>query len=157
MKCKILEDAIFRDLNQIMHKANFIGGVKSDILPDGDGLKITLINQDGTIRPKQSGLSEGEKQLYISCLIKAILSLSIQELPIFIDTPLARLDVEHIEKVLKDYYPNLANQVILLATNNEIPPSRFKLMQSNVAQTYLLENKRNSTKFKQGYFQSYEN
>lgn len=43
-----------------------------------------------------------------------------------------------------------------MATNNEIPPSRFKLMQGNVAQTYLLENKNNCTTFKHGYFQSYE-
>jgi DNA sulfur modification protein DndD len=161
-KCSTLERAIFEEMQKLMHKLqdgnndNFVAGVKAEPLPDNDGLKITLIDKEGIIRHKES-LSQGEKQIYISSLIKAILSLSIQEFPIFIDTPLGRLDDEHIKNILMNYYPDLASQVVLMATNNEIPPSRFKLMQSNVAQTYLLENKNNSTKFKQGYFQSYEN
>jgi DNA sulfur modification protein DndD len=161
-KCSTLESAIFEEMQKLMHKLqdgnndNFVAGVKAEPLPDNDGLKITLLDKEGVIRHKES-LSQGEKQIYISSLIKAILSLSIQEFPIFIDTPLGRLDDEHIKNILLNYYPDLATQVVLMATNNEIPPSRFKLMQSNVAQTYLLENKNNSTKFKQGYFQSYEN
>jgi DNA sulfur modification protein DndD len=149
-------------MQKLMHKLqdgnndNFIAGVKAEPLPDNDGLKITLLDKDGMTRHKES-LSQGEKQIYISSLIKAILSLSIQEFPIFIDTPLGRLDDEHIKNILLNYYPDLASQVVLMATNNEIPPSRYKLMQINVAQTYLLENKNNTTNFKQGYYQSYEN
>lgn len=161
-KCSILESSVLEEMQKLMHKLqdgnndNFVAGVKAEPLPDNDGLKITLLDKEGVIRHKES-LSQGEKQIYISSLIKAILSLSIQEFPIFIDTPLGRLDDEHIKNILLNYYPDLATQVVLMATNNEIPPSRFKLMQSNVAQTYLLENKNNSTKFKKGYFQSYEN
>lgn len=161
-KCASLETSIFDEMQKLMHKLqdgnndNFVAGVKAEPLPDNDGLKITLIDKEGVTRQKET-LSQGEKQIYISSLIKAILSLSIQEFPIFIDTPLGRLDDEHIKNILLNYYPDLASQVVLMATNNEIPPSRFKLMQSNVAQTYLLENKNNNTKFKQGYFQSYEN
>jgi DNA sulfur modification protein DndD len=161
-KCATLEIGIFEEMQKLMHKLqdrnnnNFVAGVKAEPLPDNDGLKIILLDNEGIIRHKET-LSQGEKQIYISSLIKAILSLSIQEFPIFIDTPLGRLDDEHIKNILLNYYPDLASQVILMATNNEIPPSRFKLMQSNVAQTYLLENKNNCTKFKPGYFQSYEN
>jgi DNA sulfur modification protein DndD len=161
-KCSILESSTFQEMQKLMHKMqdssndNFVAGIKAEPLPDNDGLKITLFDKEGIIRQKES-FSQGEKQIYISSLIKAILSLSIQEFPIFIDTPLGRLDDEHIKNILLNYYPNLASQVVLMATNNEIPPSRFKLMQSNVAKTYLLENKNNCTKFKKGYFQSYEN
>ncbi len=161
-KCSTLESAIYEEMQKLMHKLqdgnndNFVAGVKAEPLPDNDGLKVTLLDKEGVTRHKES-LSQGEKQIYISSLIKAILSLSIQEFPIFIDTPLGRLDDEHIKNILLNYYPDLASQVVLMATNNEIPPSRFKLMQPNVAQTYLLENKNNSTNFKQGYFQSYEN
>lgn len=162
LKCSTLETAIYEEMQKLMHKLqdgnndNFVAGVKAEPLPDNDGLKVTLLDKEGVIRHKES-LSQGEKQIYISSLIKAILSLSIQEYPIFIDTPLGRLDDEHIKNILLNYYPDLASQVVLMATNNEIPPSRFKLMQPNVAQTYLLENKNNRTNFKQGYFQSYEN
>jgi DNA sulfur modification protein DndD len=161
-KCAILEQLIFQEMQKLMHKLNsadnqnFIAAVKAEPLPGNDGLRIILYNKEGEIRTKES-LSQGEKQIYISSLIKAILSLSIQEYPIFIDTPLGRLDDEHIKHILMYYYPDLASQVILMATNNEIPPSRYKLVKENVAQAYLLENSNNKTKFKQGYFQSYEN
>jgi DNA sulfur modification protein DndD len=149
-------------MKKLMHKLkdagnnNFIAAVKVDILPDNDGLKILLYDNEGNVRQKES-LSQGEKQIYISSLIKAILSLSIQEFPIFIDTPLGRLDDDHIKQILLYYYPDLAGQVILMATNNEIPPSRLKLVKDCVSKTYLLENRNNQTNFKQGYFQSYEN
>ncbi len=160
IKCTTLETAIFQEMQKLMHKLtdsnNFVAAVKAETLPDNDGLKITLFNNEGEVWQKES-LSQGEKQIYISSLIKAILSLSIQEYPIFIDTPLGRLDNEHIKNILLNYYPDLANQVILMATNNEIPPSRYKLVKENVSQTYLLESINNKTKFKSGYFQSYEN
>ncbi len=161
-KCKTLETAIYSEMIKLMHKLqdlqnnNFVAAVKAETLPDNDGLRITLLDNEGRVRQKET-LSQGEKQIYISSLIKAILSLSIQEFPIFIDTPLGRLDDEHIKNILLNYYPDLASQVVLMATNNEIPPSRFKLMEGNVSKTYLLENKNNKTIFKQGYFQSYEN
>ncbi len=161
-KCSNLETGIYEEMQKLMHKLqdsnsdDFIAAVKAEPLPDNDGLKITLIDKAGETLHKES-LSQGEKQIYISSLIKAILSLSIQEFPIFIDTPLGRLDDEHIRNILLNYYPDLASQVVLMATNNEIPPSRFKLVSENVSKTYLLESISNKTKFKQGYFQSYEN
>ena len=161
-KCSTLEQTTFKEMHQLMHKlkdgsnGKFIAAIKAEALPNNDGLKISLYDADGNITPKES-LSMGEKQIYISSLVKAILSLAIQDFPIFIDTPLGRLDHEHINNFLVSYYPNLASQVVLMATNNEIPPSRFKLVKDYVANTYLLESNNNKTKFKQGYFQSYEN
>lgn len=161
-KCSTLEQATFKEMHQLMHKlkdgsnGKFIAAIKAEALPNNDGLKISLFDGDGNITPKES-LSMGEKQIYISSLVKAILSLAVQDFPIFIDTPLGRLDHEHINNFLVSYYPNLASQVVLMATNNEIPPSRFKLVKDYVANAYLLESNNNQTKFKQGYFQSYEN
>ena len=161
-KCSTLEQSTFKEMYQLMHKlkdgsnGKFIAAVKAEALPNNDGLKISLYDGDGNITPKES-LSMGEKQIYISSLVKAILSLAVQDFPIFIDTPLGRLDHEHINNFLVSYYPNLASQVVLMATNNEIPPSRFKLVKDYVANAYLLESNNNQTKFKPGYFQSYEN
>jgi len=161
-KCEILESHIYKEMQKLMHKlrddktSSFIADVKAEVLPENNGLKITLYNSDGDIRAKES-LSQGEKQIYISCLIKAIISLSISEYPIFIDTPLGRLDDDHIKQILLYYYPDLANQVVLMATNNEIPPSRYKMVKEYVAKTYLLDNNSSRTTFKMGYFQNYEN
>src|SRR5665647_3370863 len=141
-----------------MHKlqakdSGFIEETKIDILPDGKGLKVSILDSEGNDIPKES-LSTGEKQIYISCLIKVILKEAIQNFPIFIDTPLGRLDHEHIENILKNYYPELSNQVILLATNNEITPRRFNSISSKVAKSYLIVNEKRKSNFKKGYFQS---
>lgn len=162
---KIKKDSLAKnllfELKKLMHKlqakdSGFIEETKIDILPDGKGLKVSILDSEGNDIPKES-LSTGEKQIYISCLIKVILKEAIQNFPIFIDTPLGRLDHEHIENILKNYYPELSNQVVLLATNNEITPRRFNSIVSKVAKSYLIVNEKRKSNFKKGYFQSYEN
>lgn len=160
-KKEVLAITLLEELKKLLHKmqnpnSKFIADTRIDILPEGKGLKVTILDSDGREIPKES-FSTGEKQIYISCLIKAILSESIQNFPIFIDTPLGRLDHEHIENILKNYYPDLSSQVILLATNNEITPRRYNSINSKVAKSYLIVNENKKSNFKPGYFQSYEN
>lgn len=152
---------LLSELQKLMHKmqkndSSFIEDSRIDILPDGKGLKVSILDSEGNEIPKES-FSTGEKQIYISCLIKAILKESIQNFPIFIDTPLGRLDHEHIENILKNYYPDLSNQVVLLATNNEITPRRYNSIKTKVAKSYIIVNDNKKSNFKPGYFQSYEN
>jgi DNA sulfur modification protein DndD len=156
-----LEKSILSEMQKLMHKLKgngsmFIDESKVEILPDDSGLKVTLYDSDGNEKPKES-LSQGEKQIYISCLVKAILHEAIQNFPIFIDTPLGRLDDEHIKNILLYYYPDLSEQVVILATNNEITPKRYKDVQQYVSKAYLLKNTNNKSSFQNGYFQSYEN
>lgn len=160
-KKEALANNLLSELQKLMHKmqhkdSSFIVDSRIDILPDGKGLKVSILDSDGNEIPKES-FSTGEKQIYISCLIKAILSESIQNFPIFIDTPLGRLDHEHIENILNNYYPDLSSQVVLLATNNEITPRRFKSISDKVSKSYLIVNENKKSNFKPGYFQSYEN
>jgi len=158
-----LEKTILSELKILMHKlgseenkSKFIEDVKVTILASGQGMKITLLDQDDNEIRKES-LSSGEKQIYISCLIKAILNESIQSLPIFIDTPLGRLDEEHRDNITKKYYPALSEQVVLFSTNSEITPKRYKDISENISKSYLLFNDGANTNLKTGYFQSYEN
>ncbi len=161
-KKESLEKNILFELKKLMHKlqdekldSKFISDVSVIILPDNGGMKVTLFDSNGE-EVKKEKLSSGEKQIYISCLIKAILNESIQSLPIFIDTPLGRLDDEHIKNILLYYYPDLSEQVIILSTNNEITPRRFKDIEHNVSKTYLLENDGKKTDVKSGYFKNNE-
>ncbi|EAQ48529.1 DNA sulfur modification protein DndD [Leeuwenhoekiella blandensis] len=158
-----LEKTILSELKILMHKlgseensSKFIEDVKVTILASGQGMKITLLDQDDNEIRKES-LSSGEKQIYISCLIKAILKESIQSLPIFIDTPLGRLDEEHRDNITKKYYPALSEQVVLFSTNSEITPKRYKDISANISKSYLLFNDGANTNLKTGYFQGYEN
>ncbi len=158
-----LEKTILAELKTLMHKLNseenqskFIEDVKVTILASGQGMKITLMDQDDNEIRKES-LSSGEKQIYISCLIKAILKESIQSLPIFIDTPLGRLDEEHRDSITKKYYPALSEQVVLFSTNSEITPKRFKDISANVSKSYLLVNDGANTNLINGYFNTVSN
>ena len=138
------------------NNSKFIEDVKVTILASGQGMKITLLDQDDNEIRKES-LSSGEKQIYISCLIKAILNESIQSLPIFIDTPLGRLDEEHRDSITKKYYPALSEQVVLFSTNSEITPKRFRDISENIAKSYLLVNDGVNTNLKNGYFNTVNN
>jgi len=158
-----LEKTILSELKILLHKLNsepnqtkFIEDVKVTILASGQGMKITLFDQDDNEIRKES-LSSGEKQIYISCLIKAILKESIKNLPIFIDTPLGRLDEEHRDSITKKYYPALSEQVVLFSTNSEITPKRYKEISENISKSYLLFNDGANSNLKTGYFNSYEN
>jgi DNA sulfur modification protein DndD len=158
-----LEKTILSELEILMHKLGseenknkFIEDIEVTILASGQGMKITLLDQDDN-EIRKEGLSSGEKQIYISCLIKAILNESIQSLPIFIDTPLGRLDEEHRDNITKKYYPALSEQVVLFSTNSEITPKRYKDISANISKSYLLSNDGVNTNLKTGYFQSYEN
>lgn len=158
-----LEKTILIELKTLMHKlsseennSKFIEDVKVTILASGQGMKITLLDQDDNEIRKES-LSSGEKQIYISCLIKAILNESIQSLPIFIDTPLGRLDEEHRDSITKKYYPALSEQVVLFSTNSEITPKRFRDISENISKSYLLVNDGANTNLKNGYFNTVNN
>jgi DNA sulfur modification protein DndD len=158
-----LEETILSELKFLMHKLNsepnqpkFIEDVKVTILASGQGMKITLFDQDDNEIRKES-LSSGEKQIYISCLIKAILKESVKSLPIFIDTPLGRLDEEHRDSITKKYYPALSEQVVLFSTNSEITPKRFKEISGNISKSYLLFNDGVNTNLKSGYFNTISN
>lgn len=158
-----LEKTILNELKILMHKlgseennSKFIEDVKVTILASGQGMKITLLDQDDNEIRKES-LSSGEKQIYISCLIKAILNESIQSLPIFIDTPLGRLDEEHRDNITKKYYPSLSEQVVLFSTNSEITPKRYKDISENISKSYVLFNDGANTNLKNGYFNTKDN
>lgn len=160
-KKEALATKLLAELQKLMHKmqngnSSFIKDSRIDILPDGKGLKVSILDSEGKEIPKET-FSTGEKQIYISCLIKSILSESIQNFPIFIDTPLGRLDHEHIENILNNYYPDLSSQVILLATNNEVTPRRYNMIAPKISKAYLIVNEDKKSFFKPGYFQSYEN
>jgi len=142
--------SILQELNHLMHK-KLIQKVKVQIIPDNKGLEVLLYNIEGNEILKDD-LSKGEQQLYISSLLKSILNESISDLPVFIDTPLGRLDREHKENILDNYYPSLANQVVIFSTDDEITTGRLKRIEKIVSRTYLLENSEGNTIINPGYF-----
>jgi DNA sulfur modification protein DndD len=150
VKCASLKTILLSEMQQVMHKKDLIDDVAVNILPDKGGLEVALL-KNGREVPKDQ-LSTGEKQIYISCLLKAILQEAVSDYPVFIDTPLGRLDREHKDNFAETYYPRLANQVVLFSTDEEVTPKRFEHIADHVSQTYTLTNLENITKILPGYF-----
>ena len=157
------EKTILNELLKLMHKLDsngnsdrFIKNVEVSILGRGEGMRVALKDQYNQDIRKES-LSSGEKQIYISCLIKGIMSQSIQNFPIFIDTPLGRLDDEHRDNITRRYYRTLSDQVVLFSTDSEITSERYKDISSYISKSYLLVNDGNNTTVKKGYFNTASN
>lgn len=99
--------------------------------------------------------SNGEKQIYILCLIWAIIKSSGVEIPFIIDTPYARIDETHRNALTTTYLPNISKQVIILSTNKEIDHELYKVVKPYVSNEYLLlyNDSLRKTEVKNGYFE----
>lgn len=151
-KKESLQQNLLIELRKLLNKPNLISEVEINILSNNLGLEIKLYNDKKKETNPSTDLSKGEQQLYISALLKAILIESIYELPVFIDTPLGRLDQEHRDNILSNYYPELSEQVVILSTNTEIRLSDIPKIEKYIARTYRLDNENNKTEISNNYF-----
>lgn len=83
-------------------------------------------------------LSKGEKQIYMLSLYWALIKISSHQVPFIIDTPYARIDTEHRDNVTAKFLPNVAHQVIILSTDEEIDAHYYHMLQPHIAKEYLL-------------------
>lgn len=83
-------------------------------------------------------LSAGERQLYALAVLWALRSVSNRQLPLVLDTPLARLDKDHRHRLLFDYFPKVSEQVILFVTDSELNRTLMADSEPFVARMYRL-------------------
>lgn len=133
-----LEKAILLGLQKLMHKKDFVS--KVNIRIEDDVMDIDLIKPDGKVRDKDS-MSKGEQQLYATALLKALVDESKIEFPIFIDSPLQKFDLEHSNNILEQFYPSIADQVVLFPLlEKELTRREYHYLQPHVNSTYLINN-----------------
>ncbi len=137
---KKLEENILNELNILMHKKGFIKKVVVDINQAGDDVDINLFNiRDEKI--DKGSLSMGERQMYASALLKALVDESDIEFPVFIDSPMQKFDKDHAENVIKEFYPNVSKQVVLFPLiHKELTESEFELLKPNITKSYIIHN-----------------
>nr|VFJ56354.1 MAG: DNA sulfur modification protein DndD [Candidatus Kentron sp. FW] len=87
-----------------------------------------------------ASLSAGLKQLTVTALLWALKEVSGKEIPLVIDTPLARIDRAHQENLLHHYYPKVGRQVIVLPTDSELDAEKYRLLAPHVYRQYRLDN-----------------
>lgn len=150
-KLNKLESEVTNCFRYLLHKSNFI----SRISISTETFALTLYNHEGSLISKKR-LSAGEKQLLAISLLWGLARVSEKNLPIAIDTPLARLDSSHRCNLIERYFPTASHQVILLSTDTEITESEVKLLRAKdvIAREYLLDYSHhlNLTTVKSGYF-----
>lgn len=138
-KKSTLQNQILSTLHKLMHKSSFINDVKITI--ENEIIDIELVNKAGKIINKE-GLSMGEKQLYATAILQALVKESNFDFPVFIDSPMQKLDAAHASNIIKHFYPNVSKQVILLPLlQKEMSEEEFDLLESNVKSTHLIYHK----------------
>jgi len=87
-----------------------------------------------------NSFSSGMKQLIATTLLWALKEVSGKNIPLIIDTPLARIDREHQENLLCQYYPKVGKQVIILPTNSELDERKYEQLKPYLYKEYCLFN-----------------
>ena len=81
--------------------------------------------------------SEGGKQLVALSLIGALKRAAVRGGPVVLDSPLARLDLEHRANVLKTWVPQLGNQAVLLVHSGELTMEETRnILGNRIGQEY---------------------
>ena len=95
--------------------------------------RVELLGQHG--QPIET--SEGGKQLVALSLIGALKQAAVRGGPVVLDSPLARLDLEHRANVLQTWVPSLGNQAVLLVQSGELTESDARdILGSRIGQEY---------------------
>ena len=139
-KKKSLEENMINQLTTLMHKEDFIKKVEVDINLSGDDVDINLFNTRDEKIDKGS-LSMGERQMYASALLKALVDESDIEFPVFIDSPMQKFDKDHAENMINEFYPNVSKQVVLFPLiHKELTEDEFTMLKPRISKSYIINN-----------------
>ncbi|MBQ11172.1 MAG: DNA sulfur modification protein DndD, partial [Planctomyces sp.] len=146
-----LSKSVSGTLKELMHKSTLVDRVEID----PESFQITIFDAKKRVVPKER-LSEGEKQLFAISVLWGLSRAASQQLPTIIDTPMARLDGEHRQRLLTEYFPAASHQVIILSTDTEVEEEGFQAIQPSIARAYHLDYDEESrvTRIEDGYFWS---
>lgn len=149
LKLAQLKVAFIKRFNHLARKEAFV----ADVRIDRATLDAVLIDANGRELPKSS-LSAGEKQVYAIAMLWALAHTSGRQLPMIVDTPLARLDTEHRTALIERYFPEASHQVIVLSTDTEIDDALLAKLSPKVSHSYRLDydHAARATRVAPGYF-----
>ncbi len=136
-KLRSIENAFVTRFNSLCRKEAFVENLKID----RKTFAITL-NRDNR-KFFQTELSAGETQLFVISLIWALHDVSQLPMPIIFDTTLARLDKDHRQAMLTEFFPKVSHQLILLATDAEIDQKMIAELSPVISHGYKLSFNQN--------------
>jgi len=148
-KLQLLEQYLIEAIQVLIHKEDFIEKVAIDKKTFG----MTLYRKNSQEMLKDE-LSEGEKQMFATAVLWALAKTSGRPLPFMIDTPLARLDVEHRGKLVETFFPSASHQVVIFSTDAEIDEKYYAQLKPFISKSYLMkyDSGSGSAKVEEGFF-----
>jgi DNA sulfur modification protein DndD len=148
-KVQLLQEKTFEMYKMLSSKSGLI----KDLEINDKTYEIIIRDRSGH-EMKKSGLSAGEKEVFAVSLLWGLAQTSQLHLPIIIDTPLSRLDSVHRDNIVNHYFPNAADQVIILSTDTEVDSNYFKNLEPHLTGAARLEYSQINeiTTIKEGYF-----
>jgi DNA sulfur modification protein DndD len=143
------ETAIFNRFQQLIGKTGLISRVRID----RSTFEMTVETGEGETLPVER-LSSGERQLLATATLWGMSTIAGRTIPLVVDTPLARLDKDHRRNLAKSYFPNAAQQVIILSTDSEFTDELYSDIESAISRQYLIEfrDEIGGSEIREGYF-----
>jgi DNA sulfur modification protein DndD len=129
----LIEERMVEGFNIINRKDNLLSKVTIDL----SDYSIQISGYNGAVSDIES-LSLGERQILAMATLWALRDISGRDLPLFIDTPLARLDGIHRSRLVSQYFREISEQVILFSTDSEIDDSLHEEMMEFISRSYRL-------------------
>ena len=148
-KLHLLEKYLIEAIQVLIHKENFI----EKVAIDKKTFAITLYRKNNQEMLKDE-LSEGEKQMFATAILWALAKTSGRPLPFMIDTPLARLDIEHRSNLVETFFPSASHQVVIFSTDAEIDEKYYAQLKPFISKSYLMKysSDSGSSKVEDGFF-----
>jgi len=133
-KIQLLENYILESLKILFHKTDFVDKVSINKIT----FEITLYGKDENVILRDD-LSEGEKQMFATSVLWALARTSGRSLPFIIDTPLARLDMNHRDNLVDEFFPIASHQTIILSTDSEITKPYYEKLKPFITRSYSMD------------------
>ena len=152
-KKELIETEMQQQLNNLL--ISYKGYISRVELSDSlENFRIKIFHKHGN-EISLNQLNAASKQIFIQVLLKVLRNLGDYNPPVMIDTVMGVLDNESRDALMEDYFPQLAEQTILLCTTSEIRiDSDYIKLEPFISKTYTLERdvEMQRTNVKEGYF-----
>lgn len=134
IRVRKLEELFTQSYRKLARK----GDLKLAAKINPDTFDVTLVDADQIVINRKS-MSAGEKQIFAFAILEALGKLSGKMLPVVVDTPLGRLDSKHRDKLVRHYFPEASEQVILLSTDTEVDEDFYTAMSHEISHAFEIE------------------
>jgi DNA sulfur modification protein DndD len=143
-----VESLILKSFQRLLQKKNLVNKISISKVD----FSISLYDKKEK-KLQLSRMSAGERQLLAVSILWGLAQASNRKIPNIIDTPLGRLDGSHRDNIVRNYFTQASDQVIILSTDEEIDENLHSVLGKAVSRQYELvySDESQSTKIREGY------